>query len=129
MQQQDFLERQIEQLGRVLATALARMLKLPEPDHAPQVLMEIEHSDAINWSDLPLDDIEQAKALLMRPEWNAENALALIRINIAMAKHLKVEDRLPWVQSARYLFEALSAKEETLTFSMLSVQEELNQMI
>ncbi|MBN2890690.1 MAG: hypothetical protein JXL97_02375 [Bacteroidales bacterium] len=130
MEQKDYLMRQIDQLGVVLAAILGKLLGLKnqvQSIHAIELVTnELKEEANIDLEDILNEDIEK---ILSNNNLNMSNLETLTNILLETAETKKNEEQLTIYRKCLELFEYINKNDKNLSFERFQKIEELKKVI
>lgn len=125
MNQQDYLERQIEMMSKALMGILAKVIGMENiylpffitQEFSPE---EKELLDVDNW---PPKSKKEAEEYLKDPKWNPALSEQMIELLLVIAEKSSDEEQKRILESAQHLLDALNETTDVLSFNRLSIQE------
>jgi len=131
MNQRDYLEVQIEQLGRVLKAMLGKMLGT-EPEQERiffEELSEILKTD-FEFSPEKLSSLsdKELDQLLASAAWNRQNEDYMLQLWLNKAEQNIGENRLIYANMARTWLNAINRKSDMISFERLAIAQKLSQL-
>ncbi|MBT5977268.1 MAG: hypothetical protein HOG66_06490 [Flavobacteriales bacterium] len=130
MNQQDYLERQFEMMGKAMASILAKLMKadnvyLPFFITTEFTAEERELLDVDNW---PPKSREAAEAYLSDPRWNNVLSEQMIELLLVIAEQTTLDERNRIIESIQHLLGVMNDKNDTISFNRLSIQERVDEL-
>jgi len=131
MNQRDYLEVQIEQLGRVLKAMLGKMLGTePEQERVFfEELNEILKTD-FEFSPDKLSALtnKELDQLLAAAAWNRQNEDYMLQLWLHKAEQNIGENRLIYTNMARTWLSAINRKSDSISFERLAIAQRLSHL-
>jgi hypothetical protein len=127
MNQEDYIEKQIYQLGQVLKAMLSKFNLGSPPTSVAELTQELRHSislENVNW-----EDSNRLSVMLEDDLWSAENAEELLSILVVMAESTKdIQDRNSIVENANRIIEMIQQNTDTFNMKRFELSERLNSL-
>ena len=118
MEQSDYLEKQVEQLGRVLGKLLTDLTQASSVAN-PAEMVQQSQQELNGELDLDLEklitkpDADFLKTVLANSKLNASNLQKLAEFMQKMSKFASPQKRKKWLQKSLYLYQHLEATSDT----------------
>lgn len=127
MNQEDYIEKQIYQLGQVLKAMLSKFNFGSPPTSVAEFIQELRHSislENVNW-----EDNDRLSVMLEDDLWSAENAEELLSILVIMAESTNdIQDRNSIVENANRILEMIQQNTDTFNMKRFELSERLNSL-
>lgn len=128
MNQRDYLEVQIEQLGRVLKAMLGKMVGV-EPDSSVQFLATLKDTfdTEIEWNPDNISELseEGLNKLLAAAAWNQQNETMMLSYWIQSAENAEGDIRKAHAISAHRWLKAIYRKTDAISFERIELENRL----
>lgn len=127
MNQEDYIEKQIYQLGQVLKAMLSKFNLGSPPTSVAELTQELRHSislENVNW-----EDSNRLSVMLEDDLWSAENAEELLSILVVMAESTNdLQDQNSIVENANRILEMIQQNTDTFNMRRFELSERLNSL-
>lgn len=132
MNQRDYLEVQIEQLGRVLKAMLGKVVGIePDKSVATDVSLKDSFETEIDWNPDNISELSEAdlSKLLAASAWSQQNETMMLSYWIQSAENATGDKKRAYTVSAQRWLQAIYKKTDAISFERIALENRLRVLL